>query len=72
MGEIKFNDSDNRLVRLSAPIGGSNSYHVYIDNYYQGNLVFLNGEWVGHVNNNDLTTEDIQILGELISNSKNI
>ena len=69
MNGIEFRDSDNRLVSLSSPIGGSNSYHIYIDKFYYGNIVFVNGEWTGHLNDNELTTEDIQIFGELITSN---
>jgi len=70
VGGIEFRDSDGRLINLSQPISGSNSYHIYIDKFYYGNLAFRNGELVAHLNNNELETEDIQILIELLSNNK--
>jgi hypothetical protein len=66
MDEVKFRDSDNRLVNLSTPAGGADSYHIYID----GNLLCYKGEWIGHLNNNDLTSDDIQILGSIIDMKK--
>ena len=72
MKDVEFRDSDNRLVLLSQPMGGSESYHIYIDKFYYGTLAYRNGRWIGHLNDNDLESEDIQILGELISNNKNI
>jgi hypothetical protein len=66
MKEIEFRDSDKRQVKLSIPAGGSDSYHIYIDKFYYGNLVYHKGKWIGHLNDNDLTMDDIQILGELV------
>jgi len=70
MNEVEFVDSGHRKIRLSAPVGGSGSYQLYIDKFYYGNLVYKNGKWIGHLNNNDLTSDDIQILGDIIDMKK--
>lgn len=59
-----------KQVELSTPYGGGDGYHVYIDRYYNGVIVKLNGEWVGHFNpKSELQAFDIEILGEMIDNS---
>lgn len=70
MGEITFKQQHNGAIRnfeLSNPSGGSDGYFVYIDRYYQGTIVKLKGEWVGHMNDRCLLTdEEIQALGKMV------
>lgn len=54
-------------VRVTQPNGAGNDFQVFVEKYYQGVLVKLKGEWVGHLNPNSLlTADDILILGEMI------
>lgn len=54
-------------VRLSQPTGGAGGYHLFIDGFYQGEIVKLKGEWVGHLGREPVITgDDIGALGEII------
>jgi hypothetical protein len=58
---------EEKTVRLFAPAGSGDGYHVYIDKLYNGTVVKIRGEWVGHLNeNSDLITADFEILGDII------
>ena len=46
---------------------------LIIGGYYCGTIVKQNGKWIAYLNDKSLpqfTTDDIQILGEIIDNSK--
>ena len=59
--------TEPKEVRLAAPSGAGAGYHVYIDKYYYGTVINRNGDWVGLMNHaSDLTTADIQAIGEII------
>lgn len=56
-------------VSLSNPSGNGDdmSFHIMIDNYYQGVLAYRRGEWIGFLNGNSwLERADIMILGEIV------
>lgn len=56
-----------KTVRLTQPLGGSGGYHLYIDGFYQGEIVKVQGEWVGHLGREPVITgDDIGVLGEII------
>ncbi|MDB4919862.1 hypothetical protein [Mucilaginibacter sp.] len=57
---------EQKTVRISHVNTGSGGYAVLIDNYYYGDLIKRNGEWILMSNTNKLTIDDIQILGELV------
>ena len=64
---------DRKRVRISRPQGSSSGYQVFIANYYQGIIVKLNNEWVGHLNaRSELTSDDILILGDIIDNASQV
>ena len=43
------------------------NYHIFIDNDYQGKVVKLKGQWIGHlVYDSDLTIDEVQLLGKII------
>lgn len=55
--------ADVRLLEVSA---GAQTFHVYINKYYYGNLVKMPDGWVHHGQQPHFYTDDIQILGYLI------
>lgn len=56
-----------KTVRLTHPSGGAGGYQIFIDKVYQGMIVKINGEWVGHLNPASwLIGDDIGVLGEVI------
>jgi len=68
MPEIEFDapfGDERKHVWITLPDGaGANIYQIYLDNFYQGRLTKQNGQWIHWEGN--LTTDDIQILGEMI------
>lgn len=60
---------DRKKVYISHNQAGSGGYQLLIDSYYQGDLVKKNGAWLLLSNTNNLTADDIQILGELIDDN---
>ena len=56
-----------RRIKLMNPTGGGDGYHVYIEKFYNGTIVKLKGQWVGHLNaESDLSDAQIKRLGEII------
>lgn len=56
-----------KTVRLSQANGGDGGYQIFIDDYYQGTIVKLNGEWAAHLGREpSITGDDIGVLGEII------
>ncbi|QEC78781.1 hypothetical protein [Mucilaginibacter ginsenosidivorax] len=55
-------------VEVGVPSGmEGNTYYVTIDSYCYGSIIKRNGEWVRlHINNGELTIDDVQALGERI------
>lgn len=60
---------EQKTVRISHVSTGSGGYQVLIDNYYYGDMIKRNGEWILLSSTNLLTIDDIQILGEIIENN---
>jgi len=45
----------------------ADNYHIFIDNSYQGKVVKLKGNWVGHLTyDSDLTIDEVKLLGSII------
>lgn len=66
MESIEFLSSKGK-VRVTNPNGGSGNYQVFINDYYQGDVLFKDNEWIGHLNRkSELTTKEIQIIGRII------
>jgi hypothetical protein len=60
-----------KAVKLSQPMGGASGYQLFIDNFYHGMIVKLNGEWVGHLGREPtISGDDIGVLGEIIEGLK--
>lgn len=56
-----------KKVVLSQPTGGAGGYQLFIDGFYQGVIVKLAGEWVGHLGREPVIAgDDIGVLGEII------
>lgn len=56
-----------KTVRLTQPSGGAGGYQLFVDDFYQGMIVKIKGEWVGHLNPaSQLTGDDIMAIGEII------
>jgi len=54
-------------VKLVANNHGGGGCQIIIDNFYQGNIVYIDGSWQAHLNNKTiLTGDDISVLGEII------
>lgn len=73
MREIVFKASfgdERKTIRISKPNGmDSLMWQLSIDWYHQGTLYFRDGHWGAYLNDSsEITTEDIQILGEIIDN----
>lgn len=71
MKEIVFQATfgdEIKTVRLTIPNGtDSKMWEVSIDWYHHGTLYFRDDRWGAYLNDRSvLTTEDIQILGEII------
>jgi len=62
---------ETKTVKISETIPGSGSYQVYVDNFYQGSLRKINGEWNGFLNaRSELSYEDIQAAGERVDGAR--
>ncbi|WP_343302833.1 hypothetical protein AAHN97_14910 [Chitinophaga niabensis] len=56
-----------KTVEISKVYGAGDSYHVYIDRYYNGSFIKTNLGYAKHLPpNSQLTSDDIQIIEELI------
>lgn len=70
MNAIEFTATFGRVrktVKLREPSGGAGGYQLFIDDFYQGMIVKIKGEWVGHLNPaSQLTGDDIMAIGEII------
>jgi hypothetical protein len=69
--EAEFPDGLKK-IEVSAPHGaGAETYHVNIDNYYNGVIIVVNDEWRILLHPTTiLTGDDVQILIDLIEKSK--
>ncbi len=66
MQTYEYKTQIGHLVLVSPNSSGDN-YHVFIDNDYQGNVVKLQGQWVGNLDqSSDLTIDEVAILGRII------
>jgi len=75
MNDITFDatfGNERKTVRMSIPEGsGSKMWEVSINCYHQGRLYYRDGQWGSYLNDlSELTTADIQILGEMIENAQ--
>lgn len=70
MEKIEFTahyGDDKKNVCISASNGAAGVWHIYMDKYYYGVLLNIKGEWAWRPQNqSDFTSDDIQILGEMI------
>jgi len=54
-------------VRLLGMNGHNGWYHVYMDNYFKGQMFYRDETWVFFGNSqNEFTFEDVEILGQII------
>ena len=62
---ISVSKTPKRVV-IFQPNGGG-LYFLFMDNYYQGTMVNLNGSWIGNLNiKSELTGDNIEVLGKMI------
>lgn len=54
------------IVSMAGHCGSDDVYQLYLNNYYRGVLVKRRGVWTSLMQNEDLETADIEILGDLI------
>jgi len=57
-------------VELSSPFGGGGHYHIYIDRFYYGAIISIEGQWRVALNpkaDEELTTDDRMILVDLLT-----
>lgn len=59
-----FGDELKKVNIFSRLDAGSGGFQIMVDNYYQGDIYFKDGQWRGR--SDRLTMDDIQALGELI------
>ncbi|MDB5288587.1 MAG: hypothetical protein JWR05_3536 [Mucilaginibacter sp.] len=66
MQSIEFLSSKGK-GRVTNPNGGSGNYQIFINDYYQGDVLFKDNKWIGHLNKkSELTDKEIQIIGGMI------
>jgi hypothetical protein len=54
-------------LKVVHPNDGDDSYHIFIDNDYKGNVIKLETHWVADFSDtNDLTADEMQALGKII------
>ena len=54
-------------LKVVHPNDGGDSYHIFIDNDYKGNVIKLKTHWVADFGDtNDLTVEEMQELGKIL------
>jgi hypothetical protein len=75
MDEIIFDAAFGNVtkkVNISQPFGtGGDQYHLTIEGFYKGSMWKLEDKWIFYGNaGNELTSDDIQALGERIDQSK--
>lgn len=59
--------SQTRTLTISSVLGADRVLHISIDNWYQGQIVKVNGEWVVFLNpKSDLCSNDIEVMREAI------
>lgn len=56
--DVTFIDTEGRTINLSKPMGGPDAWHIYVNRYYNGLLVFKNGQWGIMSGNDDEFTAD--------------
>jgi hypothetical protein len=72
MGDITFKAAygdHDKEVELSMPFGGGGHYHIYIDRFYYGAIIFINDKWTIALNpkaDEELTTDDRMILTDRV------
>lgn len=63
---LLYDDTFHEL-KISAPNGNASVFHVYLDNYYHGQILRQQGKLVGHMHEkSDLTAKDVQNIFDLI------
>lgn len=71
MKALEYITKIGQLVLIN-PNKNGEDYHVFVDNIYQGNVVKLNGHWVGNLQQNTvLTIDEFKILGCIIEKKLN-
>jgi hypothetical protein len=55
--EIIVKQAAGMTIRLTQPFGAGDVYHVYIDNWYQGQVVARQGKYRVELNPNSKLTE---------------
>jgi hypothetical protein len=64
--------NQRRKVSIIQPSGAVGSYHIMIDNYYIGQIVRQQEEFLAFLNRYpDLTGDDIQIIFDMIEEEEN-
>lgn len=59
---------ERKVVEISQPIGGGEGYHIHIDRYYKGVLLYRDNRWIGYFHESTMfTAEDVDILIEIIN-----
>jgi hypothetical protein len=55
------------IVNISEVNGNGGVYHVYFNSYYEGSIMRLNDQWVGHLPPHScLGSDEVMVIGELI------
>lgn len=71
MTDITFSATFGDLqkqVRITAPLGAGLVYHVYIDNFYAGQIIQVEGKWTMQTTEKaGLTVDDVQAIVERIA-----
>ena len=64
-------DNVQKTVILSQPNGNSGSYHIYLENYFHGQIVRYSGKWTAVKNaKSELTEAHLEQLVELVEKIK--
>ena len=70
--DAAFGDKIKKVVVSQPHRTAAAGLHLMMDNYYCGLLIKREGKWTAYLNDKswyDFTTDDIQILGDLIDKS---
>jgi hypothetical protein len=68
--DATFGDK-TKHIEISWPTGAGDTIHISIDNYYNGQMAYQNGEWRAYlVTGTILTGDDVSVLIEIIERDK--
>lgn len=64
--DIQLMDGHIHHLEVSSPVGGGESYHVMVDNYYTGSLIRYMKGWEARVTGPLICGDDISVLLDMV------